>query len=327
MEQELGRLSTRCRGLQEEAAMEETINGGSQHDEPKGTNGQEGDNGINETDAGGLGETGVGGMPQGFARMSVDRDAVRYNMSHKQRGHCVIFNHRHFDQHTGLGERNGTDRDRDQAQALFTNLGFQVTVYNNLKVYEVKEKIQDLAFDVNHSECDALAVVFMSHGEKDVLWGRDGTFNPDYLFENFKADQCPTLAGKPKLFFIQACRGEGLDSGTTLVQQKNRDEIDSGYQAYKIPNTADFLVCWSTIPGHFSWRNTTNGSWFIQSLVKVLTRDSAHDDLLSMMTSVNRNMILNFESNCPSQHHMHGKKQAACIVSTLMRKVHFTPKY
>lgn len=60
-----------------------------------------------------------------------------------------------------------------------------------------------VAFDVNHSECDALVVVFMSHGEKDVLWGRDGTFNPDYLFENFKADQCPTLAGKPKLFFIQ----------------------------------------------------------------------------------------------------------------------------
>ncbi|ROT64918.1 caspase 2 [Penaeus vannamei] len=271
--------------------MEETVNGGGQHEEPRGTNGQVSDNGSNETDAGGLGQAGVGGMPQGFARMSVDRDAARYNMSHKQRGHCVIFNHRHFDQHTGLGERNGTDRDRDQAQALFTNLGFQVTVYNNLRVYEVKEKIQDLAFDVNHSECDALAVVFMSHGEKDVLWGRDGTFNPDYLFENFKADQCSTLAGKPKLFFIQACRGEGLDAG------------------------------------HFSWRNTTNGSWFIQSLVKVLTRDSGHDDLLSMMTSVNRNMILNFESNCPSQQHMHGKKQAACIVSTLMRKVYFTPKY
>ncbi|XP_037804964.1 caspase-1-like [Penaeus monodon] len=304
--------------------MEETVNGGSQHDEPRGTNGQVGDPGSSETDAGGLGRTGVDGMPLGFARMSAERDAVRYNMSHKQRGHCAIFNHRHFDEHTGLGERNGTDRDRDQAQALFTNLGFQVTVHNNLRVYEIKEKLQDLAFDVNHSECDALVVVFMSHGEKDVLWGRDGTFNPDYLFENFKADQCPTLAGKPKLFFIQACRGEKLDAGTTLKQ----DDIDAGSQAYyKIPNAADFLECWSTVPGHYSWRNPANGSWFIQSLVKVLTQDSAHDDLLSMMTSVNRNLILNFESFCPYEQVMHRKKQAAYIVSTLMRKVYFTPKY
>ncbi|XP_037773186.1 caspase-1-like, partial [Penaeus monodon] len=91
----------------------------------------------------------------------------------------------------------------------------------------------------------------------------------------------------------KACRGEKLDAGTTLKQ----DEIDAGSQAYyKIPNAADFLECWSTIPGYFSWRNTTNGSWFIQSLVEVLTRDSAHDDLLSMMTSVNRNMILNYPS-------------------------------
>ncbi|XP_047488847.1 caspase-1-like isoform X3 [Penaeus chinensis] len=303
-----------------EATMEDTISGGSQLDEPRGTNGQVGDSGSSETDA----LRCTDGMPQGLVRMSVNRDAVCYNMSHRQRGHCVIFNHRHFDQHTGLGERNGTDRDREQAQELFKNLGFQVTVYNDLTVKEVKKKLKGLAVDVNHSECDALAVVFMSHGEKNVLWGRDDTFKSDYLFENFKADRCPTLAGKPKLFFIQACRGEKLDAGTTL----QRDELDSGCQSsYKIPNSADFLECWSTIPGHYSWRNSANGSWFIQSLVKVLTQDSAREDLLSMMTSVNRHLILNFESDCPKKHEeeqdMHEKKQAAYIVSTLMRKVYF----
>ena len=38
-----------------------------------------------------------------YARMPVEREALRYNMSHKNRGHCVIFNHRHFDSHTSLG--------------------------------------------------------------------------------------------------------------------------------------------------------------------------------------------------------------------------------
>lgn len=32
-------------------------------------------------------------------------------------------------------------------------------------------------------------------------------------------------------------------------------------------------------------------------------------------------------SSVSAQHHMHGKKQAASIVSTLMRKVYLTPKY
>ena len=56
------------------------------------------------------------------------------------------------------------------------------------------------------------------------------------------------------------------------------------------------------ISGHFSWRNTTNGSWFVQSLVHVLERQAKHDDLLSMMTDVNRHMIIHFESNCPCKY-------------------------
>ncbi|XP_069174400.1 caspase-1 isoform X1 [Procambarus clarkii] len=279
-------------------------------------------------DAGSKGTTAVN--VSRIARMPVEREAMRYNGNHRQRGHCLVFNHRIFDRHTGLGERNGTDKDRDQVQNLFEKLGFKVKVCNNFSVAEIKVVIQDMAFGTDHTDCDMLVVVFMSHGEQDILWGRDGHIKADFLFESFQGDQCKSLAGKPKLFFIQACRGEGLDAGVTLVRARPSDETDSGYLSYKIPETADFLICWSTVPvisGHFSWRNTTNGSWFIQSLVHVLSTEYTHEDLLSMMINVNRYMIVNFESNCPSQPHMHGKKQAASIVATLMRKVYLTPKY
>ncbi|KAK8733635.1 hypothetical protein OTU49_006399 [Cherax quadricarinatus] len=301
------------------------------NDHQRGKNGQNGSPdaavGANGdlTDAGKQGITDVN--VSRLARMPVEVEAIRYSGNHSHRGHCIIFNHRVFDRNTGLGERNGTDRDRDQVQQLFEQLGFQVKVCNNYTVASIKAEIQDLAFGTDHSDCDMLAVIFMSHGEQDILWGKDGHIKAEFLFESFQGDQCKTLAGKPKLFFIQACRGENLDAGVTLVRSRPSDETDSGYLSYKIPNTADYLICWSTVPGHYSWRNTTNGSWFIQSLVHVLNRDSSHDDLLSMMTSVNRHMIINFESNCPSQPHMHGKKQAASIVSTLMRKVFLLPKY
>ncbi|XP_042213828.1 caspase-1-like isoform X2 [Homarus americanus] len=300
-------------------------------DEQNGKNGHEdtpdAKGATTTTDAGSRGNVGGVIPTSSLARMSVESEAMRYSITHRRRGHCIIFNHRVFDRVTGLGERNGTDRDRDQVQQQFIGMGFEVKVFNNLTVAEIKTEVQDLAFGTDHADSDMVAVVFMSHGEQDILWGRDAHFKADFLFESFHGDQCKTLAGKPKLFFIQACRGDGLDAGVTLVRSRPSDETDSGYLAYKIPNTADYLICWSTVPGHFSWRNTTNGSWFIQSLVHVLNRDSGHDDLLSMMTSVNRHMIINFESNCPSQPHMHGKKQAASIVSTLMRKVFLTPKY
>ncbi|KAG0717871.1 Caspase-1 [Chionoecetes opilio] len=251
-----------------------------------------------EVDAGGQGST-MGLGQTNLARMSVAGEAFRYCGSHKRRGHCVIFNHRYFDSKTGLGERNGTDRDRDQTQQLFRQMEFDVKVHDNLTVGEIKDALEDLAFGTDHSDCDMLVMIFMSHGEQDVMWGRDGHFKPDALFEGFQADQCKSLAGKPKIFFIQACRGEGLDTGVTLVRNHPSDEIDSGRLAYKVPTTADFLICWSTVPGHYSWRNTTNGSWFIQSLVHVLSKEAAHEDLLSMMTSTNRHMVLNFESNTP----------------------------
>ncbi|XP_069174593.1 caspase-1-like [Procambarus clarkii] len=259
--------------------------------------------------------------------MPVRRDAVRYDGHHLQRGNCLIFNHRIFDSYTGFMERHGNDHDRDQAQTLFENLGFKVTVHNNLTVARVKAEIQDLAFGTDHTDCDMLAVVFMSHGEQDILWCRDGHIKAEYLFESFQSDQCKSLAGKPKLFFIQACRGERLDTGVTLERSRPTDETDCGYLSYRIPVAADFLICWSTIPGHYSWRNISNGSWFIQSLVHVLGKEYTYEDLLSMMINVNRYMIINYESHCPSNHHMHGMKQTASIVATLMRKVYLTPKY
>lgn len=266
-------------------------------------------------------------LPHRLARMTADQNADTYNFSHPKRGLCVIFNHKNFDRSTQLGIRNGTDRDRDQCKQLFTSLGFDVKVHNDLTVAGIKQVLEEVAYDEDHTGYDCLAVVYMSHGEQDIFYGYDGNFKAETLFDKFTADICPSLAGKPKFFFIQACRGDGLDQGVQMVHTRVSDETDSGYLSYKIPTTCDFLICWSTVPGQFSWRNTSNGSWFIQSLVHILQSHGLTEDLATLMTKVNRHMILNFESNCPSAPHMHGKKQCATIVSTLMRKVQFNKKF
>ena len=92
------------------------------------------------------------------------------------------------------------------------------------------------------------------------MYGSDHAYKPDRLWSHFTAEKCPTLAGKPKLFFIQACQGDQLDSGVHL-KRVSATETDSAAMSYKIPNHADFLIAYSTIPGFYSWRNTTAGSW------------------------------------------------------------------
>jgi caspase-like apoptosis-related cysteine protease len=57
----------------------------------------------------------------------------------------------------------------------------------------------------DHSDADCIAVIMLTHGEEHGrLVTRDSVlYKVDKLWTPFTADKCPTLAGKPKLFFIQ----------------------------------------------------------------------------------------------------------------------------
>ena len=50
------------------------------------------------------------------------------------------------------------------------------------------------------------------------------------IFEHFEAKQCPLLAGKPKLFFLQSCRGSELSVKCALLYVKNRFGIRNCYE-------------------------------------------------------------------------------------------------
>lgn len=55
----------------------------------------------------------------------------------------------------------------------------------------------------DHTNADCLIVVAMSHGESGLLHSTDSLYPVDMLWTPFTGDRCTSLAGKPKLFFIQ----------------------------------------------------------------------------------------------------------------------------
>lgn len=87
----------------------------------------------------------------------------------------------------------------------------------------------------------------LSHGDLGLIYAHDAAYKADNLWQNFAADKCPSLAGKPKMFFIQACQGDRLDGGVTLKERTETDGLPN--TTFRIPNQADFLIAYSTIPG------------------------------------------------------------------------------
>jgi len=71
--------------------------------------------------------------------MPVLKDAECYNMNHKNRGKCVIFNHEEFE--TGFDRREGSTIDALRLEKSFGKLGFDVKINQNFTHVEVMSEI------------------------------------------------------------------------------------------------------------------------------------------------------------------------------------------
>lgn len=273
--------------------------------------------GVDDTDA----KPGNGKQSAGSSSASVPMDvdakpqshSFRYRLDFPSIGQCIIINNKNFDRSTGMNQRNGTDVDAGNAMRVFKNLGYNVKLYNDQTVDQIMN-VLTAASKEDHSNSASFVCILLSHGDEDLFFGTDGSVALKHLTSLFRGDRCKSLAGKPKLFFIQACRGTNLDPGI---------ETDSGTDGVKIPVEADFLYAFSTAPGYYSWRNTQTGSWFIQSVCDMISKYGKELEILHIMTRVNHKVAVEFESasNSPG---FHAKKQIPCIVSMLTKEMYFS---
>lgn len=127
-------------------------------------------------------------------------------MNHQPRGIAVIINNKTFLPSTRhhLSPREGTDLDRDALKKLFHKLLFKVDVYNNKTIAEIEEITEKMAKS-DHSNYDAFIFCILTHGEEGLLYGIDGTVPVKNITSRFTSTV--SLAGKPKIFFFQACQG------------------------------------------------------------------------------------------------------------------------
>ncbi|XP_047673283.1 caspase-7 isoform X1 [Tachysurus fulvidraco] len=246
----------------------------------------------------------------------------QYIMNHKRVGKCVIINNKNFNDDTGMNVRNGTDRDAGELFKCFKNLGFEVCIYNDQSC-EKMTKILKKVSEEDHTDSSCFACILLSHGEEGMIYGTDGAMPIKDITFLFRGDMCKSLVGKPKLFFIQACRGSEFDDGIQTDSGTPHDVLETDASPrHKIPVEADFLFAYSTVPGYYSWRNPGRGSWFVQALCNVLNESGKQLEILQILTRVNYMVANNFES-WSEDSSFSEKKQIPCVVSMLTKELYF----
>ncbi|XP_023398169.1 caspase-10-like isoform X3 [Loxodonta africana] len=221
-------------------------------------------------------------------------EAAVYRMNRKHRGHCVIVNNHNF---TSLTARLGTHKDAESLKCVFQWLGFTVRVYNNVKKVDLEKALQEYKSHPDHVDRDCFVCCILTHGNLGAVYSSDEALIPiREIMSQFTAQQCPGLAHKPKLFFIQACQGDEIQPSVSIeADALNPEKLPSAPRQVSlqdsIPVEADFLLGLATVPGYVSFRHPEKGSWYIQSLCNHL-KDLVprHEDILSILTAVNNDV-------------------------------------
>ncbi|XP_004329510.2 caspase-10 isoform X1 [Tursiops truncatus] len=243
------------------------------------------------------------------------KETAVYRMDRKHRGCCVIVNNHSF---TSLSERPGTNKDAECLRRVFQWLGFNVYIHVNVTKDDLEQVLQYFQTHPGHADGDCFVFCVLTHGKFGAVYSSDGNLIPiRQIMSHFTAQQCPALAHKPKLFFIQACQGEEIQPSVSIeADAVNPEHVPPSLQD-SVPVEADFLLGLATVPGYVSFRHVEEGSWYIQSLYNHL-KDLVprREDILSILTAVN--------DDVSRQADRHGtKKQMPQPAFTLRKKVVF----
>uniref|UniRef100_A0A8C1Q5D1 Caspase 21, apoptosis-related cysteine peptidase n=1 Tax=Cyprinus carpio TaxID=7962 RepID=A0A8C1Q5D1_CYPCA len=230
---------------------------------------------------------------------------------HKNIGKCLIISNEHF--RSPHLCRKGCSVDEHLLLNTFKSLGFHVQVERNLSANEMISALRKVSKE-NHTDNSCFVCVLMSHGEEGTILASDERWIPvKTLTSLMTSDLCPSLRDKPKLFFLQSCRGVEYDPG---VEADSVEALEEFFGISDAPE-ADFLCCYSTVEGYYSWRNPETGSIFIRELCKMLM--DCHLEIIQILTRVNYCVANQFQSYTRDPD-THRKRQMPCFASRLTKE-------
>ncbi|XP_061177371.1 uncharacterized protein LOC133186111 [Saccostrea echinata] len=179
--------------------------------------------------------------------------AYKFNTTRKYQGLALVITN--FTKDNGpLLERGGAKIDVKYMKKTFKRLGFKVVSYKNLCTSDFEKVLSETSTDPALEDFDCFVFAISTHGveleeadkergltvRKHAVQMFDGKYySTSKILEFFSC--CEALTGKPKLFFIQACRipeteasteqrrsGIGFDRGTSPPKHSGGENKPGG---------------------------------------------------------------------------------------------------
>ncbi|XP_018409334.1 PREDICTED: caspase-2 [Nanorana parkeri] len=254
-----------------------------------------------------------------------------YKMNTFPRGLALIISNIQFSD-PELGQRYGGEVDETALKHLLANFNYRVIFRSDLTASKMKSELIRFSSLPEHSHLDSAIVAILSHGVDGAIYGTDSELvKLQDIFTILDNAHCPQLQNKPKMFFIQACRGVEADRG--VDQRDGRDQTaspsceqsDAGRENgnVRLPTQSDMICAYACLKGTVSLRNTKRGSWFIQDLANVFSKYAKDTHVADMLVKVNA-CIKNREGHAPGTEFDRCKEMSE-YCSTLCKDLYLFP--
>ncbi|GLH07615.1 Caspase Dronc [Gryllus bimaculatus] len=217
-----------------------------------------------------------------------------YPMGSRPKGYFLLINNIKFINNIHE-ERFGAHVDDLNLTILFQELGYEVIPHRNLKLSDMKTKIEEFAQMEEHKRAHSCVVAILSHGFSGDEPGStdfaatDGLkLSSSWVLECFNNYNCPNLMRRPKIFIFQTCRGDKADFGVMPLQRQmlRPRVVSDGFSTAQSRTYTDMLLAYSTLPGYVSNRDMYCGTWYIQSLCEIFMEHACDTEIQEMLMMV-----------------------------------------
>jgi len=101
---------------------------------------------------------------------------------------------------------------------IFFQLHFDVVMKKNLSTKELINFLSEISSGSELSKHEAFVFMIISHGneKKEIVDSNENSVKIEDLTNVFNDIKCPQLKGKPRLFFMNCCRGNGENSENAI---------------------------------------------------------------------------------------------------------------
>lgn len=255
----------------------------------------------------------------------------RYKMDHKYRGLVLFFYQKDYSLQ-GMCDRSA-DGDIERLYPLFNDLGYKVVVEIDKTATEVRE-ILDRTSKQDFSEHDSFIIIFSGHGVAGKLYLREGFLYTNEIWDSFTFLNVKTLVGKPKIFFISACRGGLHDEGSIgefvlpedTVECVNQSDVVISYEPpskgpLTIPSKADILAVFSSATDYVSIVDIKQrGTFFLIELFNVLNNFQYEENMMDIIYRLNEKVAKRITKDLKAE------KQMSFVLSSLTKELYFPIK-